>query len=266
MNPRHPAGPVSGLQRWTGRITMLALIVAIVAVLALLLPGPLYRFGGLALKTSFSLMTLGFALGLLATALAVAGVLLTLPRRARAWRLRSYVALLLGLIAFIPPLLFVHKAKSVPAIHDISTDTAHPPEFRAVLPQRADAPNGSTYSGAKAAASQRAAYPDIQPLKFDTLPANTFAAALDVARSMGWTIVAQNQDEGRIEATATTSWFGFKDDVVIRVTAEASGTRVDIRSESRVGASDLGANAARIRAFSKKLRATLGVHSLGYGH
>lgn len=265
MNPSNLPGPTSGLQRWTRRITLLALIVAIVAVLALLLAGPMYRFDVLGLKTAFSMITLAFIMGMLATALAVAGVLLTLPRRARAWRLRAFVALVLGLIAFIPPLLFAHKAKSVPRIHDISTDTAHPPAFRAVLPQRADAPNASTYGGAKVAAAQHAAYPDIQPLQFDTLPANTFAAALDVARSMGWTIVAQKPDEGRIEATATTFWFGFKDDVVIRVVPHAPGTRVDIRSESRVGASDLGANAARVRAFSKKMRATLGVHSLGYG-
>jgi uncharacterized protein (DUF1499 family) len=77
---------------------------------------------------------------------------------------------------------------------------------------------------------------------------------------MGWAIAAQVPDEGRIEATATTFWFGFKDDVVIRLRPEAGGTRVDVRSESRVGGSDVGANAARIRAYSRKLREAVGAH------
>lgn len=262
----HSPDATSGMPSWTRRLTALGIVVGIVAVLGVLAPGPLYRFGMLGLSAAFATAKYGFWLGLLAALLGVIALLMALFVRPPRYRLRALLVLVLGLIAIVPPLLFVRHAKSVPAIHDISTDTAQPPAFQAVLPQRADAPNGSTYGGAKVAAAQQAAYPDIQPLTFDTLPANTFSAALDVARSMGWTIVAQTREDGRIEATATTFWFGFKDDVVIRVKPEASGTRVDIRSESRVGKSDVGANAARIRAFSKKLRATLGVHALGYGH
>ena len=66
---------------------------------------------------------------------------------------------------------------------------------------------------------------------------------------MGWHIVAAKSEEGRIEATATTLWFGFKDDVVIRIMPTAAGSRLDIRSKSRVGLSDVGVNAARIREF-----------------
>jgi uncharacterized protein (DUF1499 family) len=74
-----------------------------------------------------------------------------------------------------------------------------------------------------------------------------------VARQTGWKIVDENQAEGRIEATATTRWFGFKDDIVIRIAPSAgNGSRVDIRSVSRVGRSDLGTNARRIRAFLEK--------------
>ncbi len=70
---------------------------------------------------------------------------------------------------------------------------------------------------------------------------------------MGWKIVDENQAEGRIEATATTRWFGFKDDVVIRIAPSGgNGSRVDVRSVSRVGRSDVGTNARRIRAFLKK--------------
>jgi uncharacterized protein (DUF1499 family) len=246
--------------RWTRRIGGFGQIAGIVAVIAMVLPGPLYRAGLLGLNIAFSVVTFGFGLGALAALLGVVALLLALFAKPRRHVARAVVAIVLGLIAFVPPLMFAQKAKSVPAIHDISTDTANPPTFKALLPQRADAPNPAVYGGTSVAAKQHAAYPDIQPLQFDASPATTFKAALGVAKTMGWVIAAQEPDDGRIEATATTLWFGFKDDVVIRLRPDAAGTRVDIRSESRVGMSDVGANAARIREFSGKLRKALGAH------
>jgi uncharacterized protein (DUF1499 family) len=78
--------------------------------------------------------------------------------------------------------------------------------------------------------------------------------ALDAARSLGWEVVASDAATGRIEATATSRWFGFKDDVVVRIRPEGAGSRVDVRSMSRVGVGDLGANAERVREFLAKLR------------
>ena len=260
MNRIAEPHPASTSRRWTRRISGLGLVAGVVAVLTMLLPGPLYRAGLLGLKAAFSVVTFGFGLGLLATLLGLVALLMMLFGRPRRYLARSLIVIVLGLIAFVPPLMFMRQAKSVPPIHDISTDTAQPPEFQALLAQRADSPNSAVYGGAEVAAQQHAAYPDIQPLQFDALPANTFKAALSTARSMGWTIAAQLPDEGRIEATATTFWFGFKDDVVIRLRPDGTGTRVDIRSESRVGGSDVGANAARIRKFSGKLRKSLGGH------
>ncbi len=256
MNTAEPRATVT-THRWTRLVSGLGLIAGIVAVLAMLLPGLLYRIGALGLKAAFSTVTFGFGLGLLAALLGLIALLLALFGRPQRYMGRALIALVLGMIAFVPPLMFMHKAKSVPPIHDISTDTASPPPFQTLLAQRADAPNAAVYGGAGVAAKQHAAYPDIQPLPFEASPADTFQAALSVARSMGWTIAAQVPDEGRIEATATTFWFGFKDDVVIRVRPDAAGSRVDIRSESRVGGSDVGANAARIRAFSGKLKEVL---------
>ena len=252
--------PLVTSRRWTRRIGGLGLIAGIVAVLAMLLPGPLYRVGALGLKPAFSTVTFGFGLGLLATLLGLIALLLAVFGKPRRHLARAVIALVLGLIAFVPPLLFVQKAKSVPPIHDISTDTAEPPAFQTLLAARADAPNSAVYGGADVAAQQHAAYPDIQPLHVDAAPADAFKAALGVARSMGWTIAAQVQDQGRIEATATTFWFGFKDDVVIRLRPDGAGTRIDVRSESRVGGSDVGANAARIRKFSGKLRDSFDKH------
>ena len=102
--------------------------------------------------------------------------------------------------------------------------------------------------------AQRSGYPDIGPVDLAQTPAAAFDRALSVARAMGWTIVASDARTGRIEATATTAWFGFRDDVVIRVTPRGSGSRVDVRSHSRVGRGDLGANARRVRDFSARLR------------
>jgi uncharacterized protein (DUF1499 family) len=212
------------------------------------------------LGTAFSSVFFDYWLGLLAALFGVVALLLALFGQPRRYLVRALVAIVLGVIAFVPPMLFKHKAGSVPAIHDITTDTANPPPFQTLLAQRADAPNSAVYGGAEVAAKQHAAYPDIQPLQFDAPPAMVFKAALDSAKSMGWAIAAQAPDEGRIEATATTFWFGFKDDVVIRLRPEAGGTRVDVRSESRVGGSDVGANAARIRAYSRKLREAVGTH------
>ncbi len=129
-----------------------------------------------------------------------------------------------------------------------------PPQFLKVLPLRAGAPNPATYGGPEVAAAQKSAYADIQPQDFSQAPAETFALALAKAREMGWEIVDADAANSRIEATATTLWFGFKDDVVIRITAVGSGSRLDVRSVSRVGRSDVGANAARIRAFLTALK------------
>ncbi len=101
--------------------------------------------------------------------------------------------------------------------------------------------------------SSKARYPDIRPLELAMPPDAAFARALDAAKSFGWEIDATDAASGRIEATATTPWFGFRDDVVIRVTPTPSGSRIDVRSLSRVGKGDVGANAKRIRAYLAKL-------------
>ena len=160
------------------------------------------------------------------------------------------------LAAFGGPFALRRVAQSVPPIHDISTDTADPPIFVAVLPRRAGAANPVEYGGETIAAQQRKAYPDVQPLHLPAPPPQAFERALGAARAMGWEIVDAQPGEGRIEATATTAWFGFKDDVVVRIRPAAGGSVVDVRSLSRVGRSDLGANAKRIRSYLERLSAS----------
>lgn len=236
---------------------MLGLVLGILALLGMLSAGPLYRFGVLGLRPAFGLMGIGAQAGIVAIVIALVGLVLALFARRGRYASYAVLGIVLGALAFVPPWMFRHKASQVPPIHDISTDTVNPPTFDAVLPLRAHAPNSPDYAGAAVAVQQHQAYPDIRPLQFTATPAAVFNAALKTAKSMGWTIDAQVPAQGRIEATATTFWFGFKDDVVIRIRPDAQGTRLDIRSESRVGKSDVGKNAARIRAFRGRLEQNL---------
>jgi hypothetical protein len=162
-------------------------------------------------------------------------------------------ALALGAgVAFVP-WNALRQARALPPIHDITTDTGRPPQFVAILPLRAGAPNPAAYGGADVARAQIGAYPELRTHRMDAAPAEAFKRALQAARDLGWEIVAADAAAGRIEAIDTTFWFGFKDDVVIRVEADGAGSRVDLRSVSRVGVGDVGANARRIRAYLRAL-------------
>ena len=142
-------------------------------------------------------------------------------------------------------------------IHDISTDTVDPPEFVEVALLRGPNDNPAAYAGEETAALQASAYPDIETIVVLSDPAAAFATALAAAEKMGWEIVAADGAAGRIEATDTTPFVGFKDDVVIRVRGRGTETEVDVRSKSRVGKGDMGVNAKRIRAYREQLLAEL---------
>ncbi len=229
------------------------LLLAIIASLLLLMSGPGARMELWEFRTGFQLMRWAAYIGLIASAISV--VMLLLPRVRRQGRASLLVAVALGLVVAFVPWSGMQRARSVPPIHDISTDTKRPPEFVAILPLRVDASNPVDYGGPEVAAAQLGAYPDLQTHRMDAPPAQAFARAQQAASGFGWEIVSADPATGRIEATDTTFWFGFKDDVVIRIEPDAAGSRVDVRSLSRVGGSDVGANAARIRAFLKALGA-----------
>jgi uncharacterized protein (DUF1499 family) len=162
-------------------------------------------------------------------------------------------ALLAGLVAVGVPFEFQRRARTVPPIHDISTDLENPPTFDAIVPLRADAPN-SLERSSEVTELQRQGYPDLAPLTLPVPLDQAFGRALAVAQQEGWQILAADNSTGRIEATDTTRWFGFKDDIVVRLTPWGAGTRVDIRSVSRIGRSDIGTNARRIRQYLDRLQ------------
>ncbi len=233
------------------RAIVFALAVAALSMLAF--SGPGSRMGWWDWRTGLTLYEWAAYVGICAAVLAaVLVLLLAVPRwRARPWT--PILALIVALVAIAPPLIFLSRAERVPPIHDITTDLAEPPSFVALAEVRVKSPNGVAYEGAAASEGQRRAYGDIQPKVLAMPPREAVQRVIDAARALGWEVAAIDATTGRVEATATTRWFGFKDDVVVRVRPEGTGSRVDVRSASRVGSSDVGANAARVREFLAKL-------------
>ncbi|WP_051279534.1 DUF1499 domain-containing protein [Hellea balneolensis] len=176
----------------------------------------------------------------------------------------SLAALIIGAAGLGHGAKVKKTAGSLPFIHDITTDTQDVPTFTvAIMSERAQVKGVNTveYVGKKdkeggtlvsVLQSQAEAYADIRPLILQDAPNVVFGEAKAAAKQMGWVIKSENVDAGLIEATDTTFWYGFKDDVVIRIRpSEGGGTVLDVRSVSRVGGSDIGANADRIRGFLK---------------
>jgi uncharacterized protein (DUF1499 family) len=228
----------------------LALLAALIAALA----GFGSRWGLWHFGTGFTLLEWTAYAGIALTLLSLAALFRTRPGGPRRGFLFAFLALVLSLVVFALPWQWRRTARSVPPIHDITTDTETPPQFVAIAPLRADAPNPMEYGGPEIAAQQREAYPDIQPLVLDLPRELAFQRALDAARESGWEIVAADPAAGRIEATDRTFWFGFLDDVVIRITPSGNRSIVDVRSLSRVGGGDAGTNAKRIRDYLARLR------------
>jgi uncharacterized protein (DUF1499 family) len=248
---RAPQGTPGGGVRV--RLAWLAFALAMLCALAELLAGPAYRFGLVGLPSG--LQTMRWAASAAAVVFALAAIAGWLAGRQQAKRAQWIFLLgaLIGLLAAVPPAVLWYRVQHLPHIHDISTDTLDPPQFLVVLPLRKNALNSTRYD-AKVAPLQAAAYPDLVPTVLAAPPEQVFRKALAVAGEMGWKIVDANQAALRIEATDTSLLFGFKDDIVIRIGAAASGSRVDLRSLSRVGGSDFGVNADRIRRFIARLK------------
>ena len=202
-----------------------------------------YRIGA-PLGLAFLLLAGGFLVAV------VSGLLLVL-RMARGTGLRDReagAALAAAVVVGAFPLAALVSGGGAPPIHDITTDTEDPPGFVAAVVL--NAPGRTDYEGPAVAEQQRAAYPDLGPAMLPVAPADAFERARASVRQMGWELVAADSDALRIEATDRSFWFGFADDVVVRVAADGeTGSRVDVRSLSRVGGGDLGVNARRVRAF-----------------
>ncbi|WP_092066937.1 DUF1499 domain-containing protein [Poseidonocella pacifica] len=233
------------------RLGAFALIVAIVALIA----GAVIMFG---VKLGLWEPLQGFVLyrtyfnpiAYTVTALALVALVVHLIRRDRTPLVLSVVALVIGAGMLVPQVMAaLDPPVRAPPIHDITTDTGSPPQFLVLDDTRPGARNSLDYGGAETAESQKSAFPDIAPIQTDLSGQEAYQRALKVAGDMGWKTVDAQDDALRFEATAHTPVFHFADDVVVVVSPAPTGSRVDIRSVSRVGRGDRGVNAARVRAF-----------------
>ncbi len=230
-----------------------AVLIGAVAA-ALLLPiGALgTRFGLWPFTAGFLLLAIGGALAVAGIATGIAACIIA-GRRALPHDLRTSM---LGLAISAAILAYMgmqfYWATSYPPIHNISTDTNNPPKFISVLPLREGA-NPVYFNAAELAPLQEEFYPWVRPLTLGISPQDALAKTVVVLNDMGWDMVAQHPQLGLVEATATSFWFGFKDDVAVRVRPHPVGARIDVRSVSRVGQGDLGANAQRIRRILQRL-------------
>jgi len=242
--PVHSYEPTSKLATLAGRCGLFSLAVAALSVLIL-------RSG--LLEIGPALATFGGAL-----ALAILAILFAFASFVTIWRQglsglgSALLGLMLGLLLLACPGYLGYRATKLPAISDITTDPGNPPRFDVLAHLR---PRGSNdYPGAAVAQAQRAAYPDIAPLQVNAPAKVAYDIALALVAKRKWHVVdarppAVGRREAVIEAVARTPIMGFRDDVVIRVSAVGDGARVDMRSASRYGMHDFGANAARIRSL-----------------
>ena len=252
--PAQPGREGRWRERPTSWMATAGFVLAVLAALVALAAGPGYRFGYWSLHVAFMLIRWSVVGGVAALLISLIGMIRARPGASRVGFWRALFGLAISLLVIAVPWHLWQTAQSVPPIHDITTDTEDPPAFEAILPLRAEAPNPPEHAGGEVAAQQRAAYPDIAPLTTAMHAELVFRHALATAREMGWRIVANDPGQGRIEAVDQTPWFGFLDDVVVRIRPQGDGSRIDVRSKSRIGISDLGTNAERVRLYLRALQ------------
>ncbi|MEN6542065.1 DUF1499 domain-containing protein [Parvibaculum sp.] len=233
--------------RWGGRIGILAILLLIASITA-------NHLGLLGYELPLAGIALAALLGVIALVVSLVGLIAVL--RGKHGGVAAILGVALGVIAAVPVGSTLVLGRGVPRIHDITTDLANPPQFVLVVPLRNGAPNSLDRSTPPdLAEQQKKAYPDLVTLTVAEQPGKVYVAALETVKDMGWTLDGSTPEKGLIEATAVTKLIGFKDDVAIRIVEKDGGTAVDVRSVSRVGMSDLGANAKRIRGFLGALSA-----------
>lgn len=262
---------MGGLTKHNPRIAAVGATIAALGALLAMMSGPLYQAQVLDLTNGFTALrwgAYGAAAGAGLSALSMVLSLVTDKMAAFGRNSTALVGILIGVLAAYVP---TTAQGSYPPIHDVTTDIDNPPAFVDALPLREahpfknrdgktnpaeyirDYPRPGGNGTLNVPELQKSAFPDIQPVKLELPPAEAFKKALTTVEALKWKVISSKPEEGRIEAFDKTAWFGFTDDVVIRVQADGAGSRIDIRSVSRIGFGDVGKNAKRIRSYVKKL-------------
>jgi uncharacterized protein (DUF1499 family) len=229
--------------------------LAIVGLVLIALSGPLAKAGVFSPMIGMLGFTIASLLLFIALIIAIRALLGNRKDNALQSTLTTWLVVLAGLGILGMNLSTINGSRGAPAIHDVTTDVANPPAFVAVVALReaGNAPNPHEYQNDGSAELQIVAFPEIKTIVVQESYDSAFAKAVSATEAMGWEIVANEPTEGRIEAVASTGYVGFKDDVVIRVRNNDNAITIDIRSKSRMGKGDMGANAARILAWTDLL-------------
>ncbi len=255
---RLPEEPISKTAIWARRTALFAVAVMLLAVVVI-------RSGFFEILPA--LATLGAAL-----ALAALSMLFAVAAFGVIWHYGSpgfgpaLAAFCVGAALLAYPAYLALSAYQLPPIADVTTDVIDPPRFEAIARLRPRDANPVAYAGLTAAEMQRVAYPDIESLLVGAAPQEVYDATLELINKRKWRVVDARtpqggRREGRIEAVARTAVFGFRDDIVVRIRPAPDGSRVDLRSASRYGRTDFGANASRIRALAEAIDETVNVEA-----
>jgi uncharacterized protein (DUF1499 family) len=234
------------------KLTLAAGAVAVAGLLMLGLAGPAYQLG-LPLGSAFTVVRWSALVALAGAGCSLGAVLWYRRKGRRGAAALAGAGVLLGVVTAAVGYGWLRQAQRAPMLHDITTDLENPPVFEAVVARRATAAN-SLVRTREVDELQRQNYPDLAPLVVAQPARLVFDRARLIADNQGWSIVKSDPAAGRLEATDTTWWFGFTDDIVIRLTPWGTGTRVDVRSAARDRTGDTGTNARRIRRFLAALQ------------
>lgn len=252
MNARTQTG-INRIARW---VLIFGFVLAALCAIAAVLSGVGYQMEAWHFRTGFQIIKWSFILAIGAVGLSLLGLLLSQKTRTNV--MMGLLGIIIGGVMVYVPWSWKQTLDAHPYIHDITTDTDNPPQFIAVAAIRGPEDHPVAYDGEDVAALQHQAYPDLRPWVTSAAVDKVYAAAQAVVLRMGMKLVEANESDMRIEATDTTLFYGFSDDVVIRIAETPEGTKVDVRSKSRVGRSDLGQNAKRIREFLAGLKNEVG--------
>ena len=237
----------------SSRIADFACWLGIAGLVTFFAAPALIQLGVLESFVGFRIFLLGALAGLLALLLGLIGLYLTRPAAYREGRGRALLGTVLGALVVGATLAAAGSGAGVPPINDITTNPDDPPAYAAALEDPANQGRDMSYPGADFAAQQRVGYPDLAPFEVAMPPSQVLERASTLFDSFGWAVSRVDPANGTIEGTETSKIFLFVDDIVVRVRPSATGSTVDMRSKSRVGKGDVGANAARIRKLRDAL-------------
>ena len=229
------------MSNWIKRLGILSAFAFPVAVIA-------YRQDLMGFGTGLKLIQAGALLGAVIFVVGTIYFFVNKKKNPNAAR-SAVIGAAIALVPVVPLALQAQKASSLPFIHNISTDTVNAPTFHELLNHRLPTDNPHHYDAEKLAPLQKEAYPNVKTLRSSLTLSQALSKSEEIAKSLGWEIVNVDPAKGIVEATETTALWGFKDDVVVRITQDGQDTLIDLKSVSRFGGSDLGVNAARIETF-----------------